>query len=92
MDPSQQHAIELCSCPNYFENCSQCLVVSLDGNGHSDSCRSINTKSEFRADIYGKMPMPIFKMRIENPHDVLHVLNKTSGMFEVFVVIIVIIV
>lgn len=78
----EQHSIEDCENPNLWQNCPQCLAVSLDGTGHSKNCRLINTKSEFRH-IYGASPLPLFKLRIENATDTLHILNKTSGKFEV---------
>lgn len=42
----------------------------------------------YRINIYGEIPMSMFKMRIENRNDALHVLNKTSGIFEVIITII----
>lgn len=84
-----EHSIETCRCPIYLENCPECLVFSLDGSGHEPKCDSRNMKSGFRTDIYGKVPMPLLKLRIENPKDVLHVLNKTSGMFEVILLLLV---
>lgn len=82
MASNLEHTIETCKHPNYLENCAQCLVVSSDGNGHSDNCRLINSKSTFRP-IYGQIPMTMFKLRIENPSDVLYVFNKKAGIFEV---------
>lgn len=79
----EQHSIEQCRCPSYLENCPECLVFSLDGSGHSSTCRSNNPKSSVRASVHGQISKPIFKMRIENPKDELHILNKKSGMFEV---------
>lgn len=80
IDMSRKHKIEVCGCPNYLENCPQCLVTSFNGSGHTSSCRSANLKSDFRADIYAQMPMPLLKMRIENPEDGVYVLNKASGV------------
>lgn len=74
---------EKCGCPNRLENCPNCLIVSLDGSGHEKTCYLKNTKGDYRADIYSQVPMPVFKLRIENPKDVLHILDKESGMFKV---------
>lgn len=70
--------------PNQLENaprfsfgdswCANCLVVSERTN---DSIQN------YRTNVYGQVPMSMFKIRIENPNDELYILNKTSGIFEV---------
>lgn len=79
---TQNHPIEHCDLPNLLVKCPECLVTSCDGSGHSNSCLIVNTISGFRMDIYAETPLPLFKLRIENPNDVIHLLNKETGVFE----------
>lgn len=59
------------------EWCPNCLVVS--------DCRQERVKpiQHYRSDVYAQMPMSVFEMRLENSNDVLYVLNKSNGRFEV---------
>lgn len=79
---TQNHPIEDCAHPNLLVKCPECLVTSSDGSGHSNSCPIVNTISGSRMDIYAEVPLPLFKLRIENPNDVIHLLNKETGIFE----------
>lgn len=76
----KEHANKNCAFPNYLVNCPKCLVVSFDGNGHTNPCRSAQVSS-FRSDVYGRIPQPIFKLRIRNANDVLHQFNHITGTF-----------
>lgn len=78
------HGFDMCTRPKYLKKCDYCLVFSLDGSGHSNGCIAYGTKANFVTDIYVKSPLPILKMRLENPHDALYVLQKSSGVFEKF--------
>lgn len=79
--PNQQHSIESCSCPNYLVKCSDCLVFSMDGSGHAANCERNGTKTSIEKCIYAKLPMPMFKFRLDNGQDSLHLLNKETGIF-----------
>lgn len=55
--------------------CLNCLLISN---------RTINDIiHNYRTNVYGQKPMSMFKIRIENPNDVLYILDKKSGIFKV---------
>lgn len=61
---------------NDFEEfrCANCLVVLKNEE---------ITIPNYRACIYGQMPVSMFTIRIENPNDELFVLDKATGFFKV---------
>lgn len=57
--------------------CSNCSVL----------LSRYNTIQNYRTDVYAQMPMPIIKVFIKDPRDMIYVLNKTSGNFEVILLL-----
>lgn len=55
--------------------CPSCLVMS--NRTTNDIIKN------FRTNVYAQMPLSMFTMRIENPNDVLYILDKKSGIFKV---------
>lgn len=80
----QAHSTDSCGFPNYIIKCPVCLVLSLDGTGHSSQCRTVNDSraSSLRTHIYVEHPIPMFKMRVENEKDLLYMFNKFTGTFN----------
>lgn len=81
-DNQQMHKFEACVLPSNLKKCAYCLVFSLNGSGHSNGCLKAGTKSIFIGDVYAKIPVPVFKIRLENVNDTLHLLNNVSGIFD----------
>lgn len=54
----------------------------MDGTGHSQKCRAGGMRSHVKENVYAQLATPLFKVRIENPNDRLHVLNKENGTFS----------
>lgn len=75
------HSI-ICPFPTYYQRCHRCLVISLDGSGHTAPCAQINTISGTRADIFAKKSVPLLKLRLSKQDASLHFLNTDIGQFE----------
>lgn len=72
----------VCEFPTYFKRCYRCLVISLDGSGHTTPCAPINTISALRTDIFARSPLPLFKLRLNKNESSMHYLNMDVGRFE----------
>lgn len=75
----QNHATGLCSFPSILNRCPRCLVISLDGNGHSSPCYPINTVTSFRSDVYALRPAKLFGMRFAQGS--IFSFDKAAGQF-----------
>lgn len=77
------HDVSECKDPNIWIKCPRCLVLSMDGSGHSQGCRMNGTASAVRSNIYALKPLDMFMMRVKNPDDSVFVLNKKTNAFEI---------
>lgn len=80
---SERHRIEDCPLPNYLTKCTDCLVTSFEGRGHASSCTKMNPITSINMDIYAEKPLPLFKIKIDNPRDEIYAFNKMIGQFKV---------
>lgn len=48
---------------------------------------ALHSNLNVRTDIYGQMPMTMLKIRVENPNDMLYILRKSTGIFEVNIIV-----
>lgn len=69
--------------PNLWIKCPRCLVSSMDGSGHSKSCRLQGTESGVRSNIYALKLLEMFMIRVKNQEDLLYILNKNTNAFEI---------
>lgn len=72
-----------CNDPNLWIKCPRCLVSSMDGTGHSLTCRLAGTTSGIRSNIYALKPLDMFMMRTKNLNDELYFLNNETNSFEI---------
>lgn len=82
MASGQQHTIDACSHPNYLVKCKKCLVVSFDQSGHVRPCRPVESVCRYSTDIYGKNPMKMFQLKVENADDEVYFFDKGTSCFE----------
>lgn len=64
---------------NFQTWCANCAMTSFDDVGQLN--HEIRTIQSFRKDLYGKVPMALFKVMTAD-QDVIHVLNEETGSFE----------
>lgn len=81
---STVHHTGYCEFPSYWLLCYRCLVISLDGSGHSNPCAPVNTISGLRTDIFAQPLFEIYKIRIGHRAGDMFYLNSLSGQFEQF--------
>lgn len=77
---NQVLTLEMNEIPNYFIPCSRCLVVSLDGSGHSSPCAPINNISPLRDNILAVQPITMYQFKIDKKEGTLYYLN--DGQFH----------
>lgn len=77
------HDISECNDSSHWIKCPRCLVSSMDGSGHSQSCRLKGTPSGIKSNIYALEPIEMFMMRVKNADDAVFILNKKTKAFEI---------
>lgn len=75
------HGMASCEFPIYLSRCYRCLVISFDGTGHTSPCAPVNTISGLCKDIFARMPLPLFKLRLKKNDSCLHYLDMDIGQF-----------
>lgn len=73
------HETGMCGYPNFLHRCPRCLVISLDGTGHSTPCYPTHTVSSFRSDVYALSPTTLLAMRF--PQGKVFSFDKANGQF-----------
>lgn len=66
------HDTAICEFPWMIHRCPRCLVLSLDGSGHTNPCLPLNTIGSFRTDISSWVPMSVFGIRVRDAAQVLY--------------------
>lgn len=74
------HDISKCDWPYYAKNCSNCLVTSINGAGHSNPCNTINRITPLRSDILSINALPIFELVFTKAEVIGHFL--IDGVFK----------
>lgn len=78
---SPEHHTGSCAQPNRIHCCPRCLFSSIDGNGHTSPCFPQNTVSGFRSNVYAISPKTLFKLRVNDQHGTMFILNAEIGKF-----------
>lgn len=75
------HDLEICEHPWYNKRCYRCLVTSFNSYGHKSPCTDPRSISQLRNDIFGKLPLPMFKFRVAQSESV-YALDIDDGVFN----------
>lgn len=71
-----------CDIPTYFVRCPRCWIVSFDRTGHRKPCTPTNTTSPFHNNIFGRMALPLFKLRVRRCEADIHYMDPSKRTFE----------
>lgn len=67
--------------PQMLHRCPDCLLITPNGEGHTNPCPPRHTISVPRENIFSKTMTTVFKIRLANPSYVLKVMNSETNMF-----------
>lgn len=71
-----------CDIPTYFVRCPRCWIVSFDRTGHRLPCTPTNTTSRFQNNIFGRMALPLFTLRVRKLEADIFYMDSNKRTFE----------
>lgn len=76
------HSAGDCDKPTYFVRCPRCWIVSFDRSGHRLPCTETNTTSRFCDNIFGRMALPLFTLRVRKCEADMYLMDPNTAKFE----------